>query len=212
MHANLFRTWLYLAAIVATVQAAGGLARGEDPVAVLVTGPLAGTIGERVSFEVEIVNRSGQPLQKLRIVDYFDSGFHHEASKSPIEQTGTIDLAAGTSRRLTLDFILDEPGRQCHRVEIIDQSQKFVGGATACVQVAAAPTATPVPQAPPIIAPPATPIAPPTGSAFTQPTTNTAADHLRSTHSNGTSGHCICHAFARVGTLWTKRTHFRWYG
>ncbi|MDA1038757.1 MAG: hypothetical protein O3A37_00500 [Planctomycetota bacterium] len=175
MHANLFRTWLYLAAIVATVQAAGGLARGEDPVAVLVTGPLAGTIGERVSFEVEIVNRSGQPLQKLRIVDYFDSGFHHEASKSPIEQTGTIDLAAGTSRRLTLDFILDEPGRQCHRVEIIDQSQKFVGGATACVQVAAAPTATPVPQAPPIIAPPATPIAPPTGSAFTQPTTNTAA-------------------------------------
>jgi hypothetical protein len=153
----------------AVVSIAAGLAHAEDPVAVLVTGPLAGTVGERVSFEVEIVNRSGQALQKLRVVDYFDSGFHHEASKSPIEQKGTIDLAAGTSRRLTLDFILDEPGRQCHRVEIIDQSQKFVGGATACVQVAAAPAATPVPQSPPIIAPPPTTPQPSAGSAFTQP-------------------------------------------
>ena len=164
MQKSLFRIWPFLVAMLVT----GGLARADDPVAVLVTGPLAGTIGERVSFEVEIVNRSGQPLQKLRVVDYFDSGFHHEASASPIEQKGTIDLAAGTSRRLTLEFILDEPGRQCHRVEIIDPSQKFVGGATACVQVAAAPAVAPVPQSPPIIVPPATP-PPSTGSAFTQP-------------------------------------------
>lgn len=162
MQKSVAHIWLCLAAMLATA----GLARGEDLVAVLVTGPLAGTVGERVSFEVEIVNRSGQPLQKLRVVDYFDSGFHHEASKSPIEQKGTIDLAAGTSRRLTLDFILDEPGRQCHRVEIIDPAQKFVGGATACVQVAAAPPATPVPQSPAIIA---SPPQPPAGSAFTQP-------------------------------------------
>jgi hypothetical protein len=163
-HQSFLQTSLAVAFLIAT----GGSANGDDPVAVLVTGPLAGTVGERVSFEVEIVNRSGQPLQKLRVVDYFDSGFHHEASKSPIEQKGTIDLAAGTSRRLTLDFILDEPGRQCHRVEIIDQAQTFVGGATACVQVAAAPAATPVPQSPATIAPPAT-AQPTTGSAFTQP-------------------------------------------
>jgi tRNA(Ile)-lysidine synthetase-like protein len=122
----------------------------EDPVAVLVTGPLSAKVGDRVAFEVELVNRSGRPLEKLRVVDYFDKGFHHEASASPIEQTGTIDLAAGTSRRLTLDFLLDEPGRQCHRVEILDQSHTFVGGATSCVQVvgspiAAAPLATPLP-------------------------------------------------------------------
>ncbi|MFM7035226.1 MAG: hypothetical protein ACKOYJ_08610 [Planctomycetia bacterium] len=154
----------------AAIVAACGAARAEDPVAVLITGPLTGTIGEKVSFEVELVNRSGQPLQKLRVVDYFDSGFHHDASKSPIEQKGTVDLAAGTSRRLTLEFTLDEPGRQCHRVEIIDQSQKFVGGATACVQVAAAPVA-PQPATLPSAAPaPTVPSTPaPTGSAFTQP-------------------------------------------
>ena len=116
-------------------------AHAEDPVAVLVTGPLSAKVGDRVAFEVELVNRSGKPLEKLRVIDYFDKGFHHEASASPIEQKGTIDLAAGTSRRLTLDFLLDEPGRQCHRVEILDQAHTFVGGATSCVQVAAAPLA-----------------------------------------------------------------------
>ena len=124
--------------------------RAEDPVAVLVTGPLSAKVGDRVAFEVELVNRSGRPLEKLRVVDYFDKGFHHDASASPIEQTGTIDLAAGTSRRLTLDFLLDEPGRQCHRVEILDQSHTFVGGATSCVQVAASPIAAAAPLATPL--------------------------------------------------------------
>ena len=104
--------------------------RGEDLVLVSITGPMAGRVGDRASFEVELVNRSGKPLQKLRVIDYFDKGFHHDASASPIEQKGTIDLMPGTARRLTLDFLLDEPGRQCHRVELLDQSHIFVGGAT----------------------------------------------------------------------------------
>jgi len=137
---------------------AAGVGRAEDPVLVNVTGPLAAKVGERVSFEVELVNRSGRPLTGLRVVDYFDAGFHHEASASPIEQKGTIDLAVGTTRRLTLDFLLDEPGRQCHRVEILDQAHKYMGGATECVQVAAAVAAAPTP--PPVVAP--APVVPPT--------------------------------------------------
>lgn len=151
--------WLVAVGVALLAVAVGGAARAEDPVAVLITGPLAGKVGERVTFEVELVNRSGRPLQQLRVVDYFDSGFHHEASKSPIEQKGTVDLAAGTSRRLTLEFLLDEPGRQCHRVEILDQAHTFVGGATACVQVAGQPLAT---QAP---APPAAAVVPPAAAA-----------------------------------------------
>jgi len=140
--------------VAAVVMLGGVEGRAEDPVLVNITGPLAGKIGERVSFEVELVNRSGRPLPGLRVVDYFDAGFHHEASTSPIEQKGTIDLAAGTTRRLTLDFLLDEPGRQCHRVEILDQSHKYMGGATECIQVAAA-------AAPAPVAAPATPVVPP---------------------------------------------------
>jgi hypothetical protein len=146
-------------------------ARAEDPVAVLVTGPLSATVGDRVAFEVELVNRSGRPLEKLRVVDYFDKGFHHDASASPIEQKGTIDLAAGTSRRLTLDFLLDEPGRQCHRVEILDQSHTFVGGATSCVQVAASPVAAAAPLAAPLPTTPAPVNAYPSTTYPTMPAT-----------------------------------------
>jgi hypothetical protein len=147
-------------ALLVLVAASPAAVRAEDPVAVLVTGPLSAKVGDRVAFEVELVNRSGRPLEKLRVVDYFDKGFHHEASASPIEQTGTIDLAAGTSRRLTLDFLLDEPGRQCHRVEILDQSHTFVGGATSCVQVAASPVAAAAPLATPLPTTPAPAAAP----------------------------------------------------
>lgn len=154
------------------VAPAVAVAAGQDPVLVNITGPLAAKLGEKVSFEVELVNRSGRPLTGLRVVDYFDKGFHHEASASPIEQRGTIDMAAGTSRRLTLDFLTDEPGRQCHRVEILDQAHTFMGGATECVlvtapaaAVAAAPAAptgvpTPAPVVPPT--PARAPVAPPT--------------------------------------------------
>lgn len=147
-------------------------ARAEDPVLVSITGPLEGRVGQRVSFEVEIVNRSGRPLQKLRVIDFFDNpGFYHEASRSPIEQKGTIDLMPGTARRLTLDFLLDEPGRQCHRVEILDPSHVYVGAATHCVEVlpavavatappSTAPAAVPAPAVPaptPVTTPPAVP-------------------------------------------------------
>ena len=149
-----------------------GRAFAEDPVLVNITGPLAAKLGERISFEVELVNRSGRTLEKLRVVDYFDKGFHHEASASPIEQKGTIDLAAGTARRITLDFLTDEPGRQCHRVEILDQAHRYMGGATECVLVSAPvapPTATAAPQAvlppsvvqPPMAVPPAAYAGPP---------------------------------------------------
>jgi hypothetical protein len=144
-----------------------GAARSEDDVLVNIRGPLSGKVGDRVAYDVEIVNRSGRNLQQLRVIDYFDSGFHHEASKSPIEQKGTIDLAAGTARRITLDFLLDEPGRQCHRVEILDQSHRFVGGATECVQVAPAPAVATAP--PPLVAPVPAPSPFPAAAASTAP-------------------------------------------
>ncbi|MBM4022371.1 MAG: DUF11 domain-containing protein [Planctomycetes bacterium] len=155
-----------------------GVARAEEPVLVSITGPLVGRVGDRVSFEVELVNRAGQPLQKLRVIDYFDAGFHHEASTSPIEQKGTIDLAPGTARRMTLDFLLDEPGRQCHRVAIIDQSQRNLGGAQHCVEVQPNPNFVPPAAAPPstvnvpppaITAPPPSVIPPPSKTADAAP-------------------------------------------
>lgn len=162
-------SWLSVAcaASVGFVSLLPGVVRADDDVLVTIRGPLVGRVGEKVSFDVELVNRSGRNLEKLRVIDYFDAGFRHEASTSPIEQKGTIDLAVGTARRVTLDFTLAEPGRQCHRVEILDPTQRFVGGATECVQVTAAtPAATQAPapvqqSAPAVVQQPAAPLAPP---------------------------------------------------
>ena len=173
------RIFAGLAAVCVAVLTRGAVA--EDQVGVLITGPLVAAVGEKLSFEVELVNRSGAALSGLRIVDYFDEGFRHEASLSPIEQKGTVDLAAGTSRRLTLEFFAAMPGRQCHRVEILDPSHQFVGGATACVEVSAPPDppATTTPATPPAAAtppptttttpPPATGAAPPSAAATPPP-------------------------------------------
>lgn len=153
--------WALVLGIVAS-------AAGEDAVIVNITGPLAGKVGDRVTYDVELINNSGRNLEKLRVIDYFDAGFHHEASKSPIEQKGTIDLAAGTKRWVKLEFLLDEPGRQCHRVEILDQAHAFMGGATECCQVAAPAQ----PAAPPTVqqaAPPAVTSPPPTAPAVPAP-------------------------------------------
>jgi len=181
MSGSSFRVHSFVA--VAAVLGFAAVGHAEDPVLVSITGPLVGRVGERASFEVEIVNRSGKPLQKLRVIDYFDKGFHHDASTSPIEQKGTIDLMPNTARRLTLDFLLDEPGRQCHRVEILDPSHVFVGGATHCVEVQPAVAtaqprvatppavaATPAPATPPVAAPLAAPLAmAPMATATTPP-------------------------------------------
>lgn len=187
---GMVREFMIGVAVAMAFAAAPSLVVAEDDVLVNIRGPLVGRVGEKVSFDVELVNRSGRNLEKLRVIDYFDSGFHHDASKSPIEQKGTIDLAAGTARRVTLEFTLDEPGRQCHRVEILDQSHRFVGGATECVQVSAAvaapavvqqpaaaapPLAAPVPQAAPsVVVPPISAPAPfpvPAATASVTPTT-----------------------------------------
>lgn len=157
--------WFVVVAVgVVAAGAWGGVIRAEDDVLVTIRGPLVGRVGEKVSFDVELVNRSGRALEKLRVIDYFDAGFKHEASQSPIEQKGTVDLAVGTARRVTLEFILAEPGRQCHRVEILDPSQRFVGGATECVQVTpAVPTIAQQPSQPPSA--PATSVPAPTQMA-----------------------------------------------
>ncbi len=145
---GMVREFVIGVAVALACVAVPSLAVAEDDVLVNIRGPLLGRVGEKVTFDVELVNRSGRNLEKLRVIDYFDSGFHHDASKSPIEQKGTVDLAAGTARRVTLEFTLDEPGRQCHRVEILDQAHRFVGGATECVQVSPAVAAPAVVQQP----------------------------------------------------------------
>lgn len=148
------------AGVVAATVLLAAAARAEDPVVVNITGPLKGVFGQKIAYDVELINNSGRNLEKLRVVDYFDEGFHHVASKSPIEFQQTVDLPAGTKKWVKLEFEMDGVGRQCHRVEILDASRTFMGGATECCLVESA-----VPQPAAQAATAATAPAPPTAVA-----------------------------------------------
>ena len=139
------------AAVLACL-ALAGVGRAEDAVIVNITGPLSAKVGDRVTYDIELINNAGRNLEKLRVVDYFDPGFRHEALKSRIDQKG-VDLPANTKRWVKLDFIIDQPGRQCHRVEVLDLQNQFLGGATECCEVAANPASVPAPAAPAVVAP-----------------------------------------------------------
>lgn len=171
-------------AVVVAAVLAPAVARAEDAVIVNITGPLRGVLGQKVAYDVELINNSGRNLEKLRVVDYFDEGYHHVASKSPIEFQQTVDLPAGTKKWVKLEFELDGVGRQCHRVEILDAARTFMGGATECCKVEApaqppaapATTSAPAPPSPPALVPPlpvtapaSTVIAPPPPPPTAQP-------------------------------------------
>lgn len=166
-----------LVAVVAAALIAPATARAEDAVVVNITGPLKGVLGQKVAYDVELINNSGRNLDKLRVVDVFDEGFHHVASKSPIEFQQTVDLPAGTKKWVRLEFELDGVGRQCHRVEILDAARTFMGGATECCMVVAPPqqpaapatAATPALIAPPVIVPPVPAVTAPTSTVIAPP-------------------------------------------
>lgn len=159
--------FLAAAAVAAT-------ARAEDAIVVNITGPLRGVLGQKVAYDVELINNSGRNLEKLHVVDYFDEGFHHIASKSPIEFQQTIDLPAGTKKWVKLEFELDGVGRQCHRVEILDANRAFMGGATECCKVEAPPqqqpaTTPPAPTTPPALVPPLPAVTAPASAVVAPP-------------------------------------------
>ena len=74
---GMVREFVIGVAVALACVAVPSLAVAEDDVLVNIRGPLVGRVGEKVSFDVELVNRSGRNLEKLRVIDYFDSGFHH---------------------------------------------------------------------------------------------------------------------------------------
>ncbi len=100
---------------------------------VQVTGPPQALVGEQVTFDVLITNRSGQAATGLLLVDRFDTGLQHEISGSPIERD-LEDLGPGQSQRVQVTFRATQAGQQCNRVEA-RAGGGLRGTAEACVTV-----------------------------------------------------------------------------
>lgn len=121
---------------------------------VRVTGSDTAMVGDRVTFEITVTNRSSLPATGLMISDQFDSGLEHAAAASPIEKD-LGQLAGGESTTIGVTFRVAHAGRLCNRVEVRGESG-VRGTAEACVtaMMAAPPSSERPPERPLNLPPP----------------------------------------------------------
>ena len=130
----------------------------EPVVDLKISGPQKATVGQTVTFTVEVVNRGGTTARGLLIKDRFDAGFEHAEAVSPIERSLDVDLQPGQSRKIGVEFKVTAAGRQCHTVEILDRDGKVLATEYVCLTAEAAEepksSYTPPVYTPPVYTPP----------------------------------------------------------
>jgi uncharacterized repeat protein (TIGR01451 family) len=107
-----------------------GVAADLD-VRVAVAGSDTVMVGDPVTFEITVTNRSSLAASNLLITDHFDPGLEHEAAATPIEKD-LGELAPGQSHVIGVTFRVTQPGRLCNRVEVRAASGAR-GAAQGCV-------------------------------------------------------------------------------
>jgi uncharacterized repeat protein (TIGR01451 family) len=109
--------------------AAGGL-RARDCVTTTVTTPGVDlkvtsppqvAVGDEVTFEILLTNRSAVTLTGLLIKDRFEAGLEHKVASGAIDRP-LADLPPGGSHKIHVTFRAVKAGRLCHTVEITGSS------------------------------------------------------------------------------------------
>jgi uncharacterized repeat protein (TIGR01451 family) len=100
-----------------------------------INGPTQAAVGDRVTFEITVTNRSSGPADKLTIKDRLDPGFEHPAAnaKNAIERL-LGNLAPGASQHINVTLHITKPGRLCHTVEVTG-GNVATAVAEACINV-----------------------------------------------------------------------------
>lgn len=107
------------------------------------TSPARVEVGQTVRFQVEVTNTGRTPLTNVTVTDTFDPGLTHvQGEVSPIVKT--LDtLAPNETRQFGVTFRIDQPGKLCHRLDVLAEGGHSAA-TTGCVEgvATAAPTAT----------------------------------------------------------------------
>ncbi len=81
--------------------------------------PTTAKVGERVHFNIEVINDGDQPVSNVIIRDQFDAGLRHTGGeRSPIERS-LGNLMPRDIRQIGVSFIVQRPGQHCHTVEVL---------------------------------------------------------------------------------------------
>jgi uncharacterized repeat protein (TIGR01451 family) len=109
------------------------------------TGPESVQVGQTAQFRIELTNTSRTVMTNVRVRDTFDPGLSEINNKrSPID-IEYAQLAPGERKQIGLTFKVNEPGKQCHRVDVTADGG-HAASARGCVTGLAA-AGPPLPQA-----------------------------------------------------------------
>jgi uncharacterized repeat protein (TIGR01451 family) len=99
---------------------------------VKMTGPETAEVGREAKFLVDVTNTGSTPLINVAAKDVFDPGLAHSgAEPSPIVRP-IPTLAPGQTERFAITFIVTQPGRQWHRLDVTADGG-HAAGARACI-------------------------------------------------------------------------------
>ena len=130
---------------------------------VKISGPARATVGDDVTFEILVINRSQITMKNLVLKDRFGPGLEHVEAESPIEAK-VGDLTPGASRKVSVTFRVTRSGVLSHTAEVIGADGiRAIAESRLTAEDADTPqpsTERPVEQPPPVQPPP---IQPPTG-------------------------------------------------
>ena len=112
---------------------------------VQMTGPETVQVGQTAQFRIELTNTSRTAMTNVRVRDTFDPGLSEVNNKrSPID-IEYPQLAPGERKQIAVTFKVNEPGKQCHRVDVTADGGHAASARGCVTGVAAAGPA--VPQA-----------------------------------------------------------------
>ncbi|HEY2413865.1 MAG TPA: hypothetical protein VGI40_16560 [Pirellulaceae bacterium] len=99
---------------------------------VKMTGPESVEVGREAKFLVDVTNTGPTALMNVTATDTFDPGLSHAGGeRSPLVRPITI-IQPGQTERFALSFIVAQPGRHCHRLDVMADGGQ-AAGARACV-------------------------------------------------------------------------------
>ncbi|GAB6167413.1 hypothetical protein JCM19992_34130 [Thermostilla marina] len=127
---------------------------GTSQLELVVRGPDQATVGQEVTYIVELINRGQVAAPNIVVRDTFDRGLQHPAAVGGIERALPGGVNPGETKRISITFRVVEAGSWCHTVTIFSDGQ-----AAASRQMCLTASAAPQPAQP---TPSATGAAPPT--------------------------------------------------
>lgn len=107
-----------------------------NALAVKMVGPETAEIGREAKFLIDVTNTGGTPLENIAATDTFEPGLSHAGGeRSPLVKT-IPSLAPGQTERFAVTFIVTQPGRQLHRLDVTADGGHATGARTAVTGIA----------------------------------------------------------------------------